>query len=415
MYPERAGNFVPLSTMSQSLPPELWRTILRFATSDGIDYELGIIPGDPSITRIERYSAVIKKMSSVRMTHRTKIDITQVSRLFNQVAAEFLYEQVRIDGASGATKLFKRLSDTSAGGPRQWIKVIVVQNDSGRPPPAKSHIAAQMVTDILRLCVDLRGFFWFHRNFFTGQKSSEEMITHIPGNIRVFRWSTTGECATLTGFLHKASTSLRVLVITDSIFCRCATHSPITFPLLTHLTLGGGGGLTSFLRSLGPMPSLTEFTLCGLNPNIIAGTSAPVWTRTLRIVRMNHEIRVFPTSNTVVPVLRACPILQEIHYWCHTRLSTQPSSPWTSDLNHPSLQYISVTGMGTTDVYRDLQHARSSLCLYFRNISASRFPVLDTIVVYDIILEEPGSGIYPICVMLRRVSDDFSSAELSVI
>ncbi|TDL16484.1 hypothetical protein BD410DRAFT_795332 [Rickenella mellea] len=392
--------------MTPTLPPELWRGILQFATSDGVDYNLGRMRGDSLKTR--------KTQSEMIMHMKTKVDITRVSRLFNQIGAEFLYEHVRIEDANRAVKLFERLSAAGPNGPRQWIKVIVVDNVESRGDPPESDIAAATITGILRLCADLRGFFWFHPMsgaHFKSRKSSEEMMTHIPRNIQIFRWSADVECPTFAAFLHKASTSLRVLVIMGYIDCHCTAHSPITFPSLTHLALGK---TTNALNSLGPMPSLTEFTLraCDYNgDNILARVLTPERTKALRVVRFGYGVRVHVMNNFFAPMLVACPILQEIHYYSY--LGHPSSTPWTSDLSHPTLQHLSVIAMGKTR-YRDLQNARSELCLHLLNISASRFPSLDTVTVDRVLFGSAESTDFT-RLMLRRVTDDFSSAEISII
>ncbi|TDL16490.1 hypothetical protein BD410DRAFT_795341, partial [Rickenella mellea] len=360
-----------------------WRRVLRFATSDGIQYYSGTLPsdcGEPG------------RMDD--MDIKTNVAITHVSRLFNQIASPSLFEHVKLEGASRALKLFRRLSAAGPNGPRQWIKVI--WDDDPRST------MAQMVTGILRLCIDLQGFFWFHPNrgaHFRNRKSHEKkMIAHIPGDIHIFRWNGAVECPTLGTFLRRASATLRVLVIMGSIICDCEVHMPIAFPSLTHLTIGG---TTNFLKSLGPTLSLAELTLHGGDPNIISKILAPERTGTLRVLRFGNEMRVRASSN----------IFTGIHYYSH---KGYPSlTPWTSDLNHPALRHLSVTGMGD-DRYQTIQHARSWLYLPFRYISTTRFPMLDTIIL-DGVLFGDAEPTDTSRIMLQRTSDDFSSAEISEI
>ncbi|TDL16495.1 hypothetical protein BD410DRAFT_622495 [Rickenella mellea] len=360
--------------MTPSLPPELWRCVLRFATWDGIDYDAGM-PG-------------ISKGTPREDNMKTKVAVTLVSRLFHHAASAFLFEHIIIEDARRAQKLSALLSTLGQEGARHWIKVIVV--DIGKKLTAcrsPTGGVVPMVANTLRLCLNLQGFIWLrptHGTEFTKRDDVQKMIAHIPGTIQICRWVADIQCVPFGAFLLRASASLRVLILTGFNTCDCSAHMSITFPSLTHLTLTVDSDGTSESHSfLGPTPSLTELTLLGEDYNIISEILTLERTRMLRILRFGRETEI--KAAILALALRACPLLQEVHYHSH---NAHPSStPWKGDVNHPTLRHLSVTGMGW-DYYADLESARARLRLYFCNISASRFPLLHTITFDGVLLPE---------------------------
>ncbi|KAJ7101952.1 hypothetical protein C8R44DRAFT_348936 [Mycena epipterygia] len=96
----------PIPTPTPHPPPEIWRLIFRFATRSDTSYHVDYLPFQP----IQELQETADSMKNEWLRLQTCLSLIRVSRSFRAVAAEFLYEDVRICGAQGLESLFAGLT-----------------------------------------------------------------------------------------------------------------------------------------------------------------------------------------------------------------------------------------------------------------------------------------------------------------
>ncbi|TDL21698.1 hypothetical protein BD410DRAFT_789437, partial [Rickenella mellea] len=285
--------------------------------------------------------------------------------------------------------------------PREWIRFLCVRRSS-----------AQIVTEILRLCCNLKGFSWNH--YYTDIKppdweaAQDEMIRHIPTNLRFLNWNGAIQFNTLAEFLRKTSASLQILCA-----CRIQVNKlpqqPLlraSYPSLTHVHLEGTS-LFVWLEAVNwEMPSLIELNLFEL----YVGQGFPKVFRTvgktLRVLRLGRYVRLMP--ELLSHILDAYANLEELYY--HTGYGGVDDTPrWAFDVTHMKMQKVGIDASMAKSM--DFSEASPMLRDRFGPISKTRFPLLDTLIIYDISI---GSLVLTNhTFVMRRVAEDFYSAEIS--
>ncbi|TDL16974.1 hypothetical protein BD410DRAFT_843979 [Rickenella mellea] len=301
--------------------------------------------------------------------------------------------------------LVDRLLRTSSSdsGPCETVKFVFVDTDAA----FKARMASRLA-DLLRLCRNLRGFSWINhsQHYEDNSYRDEEVIDQIPGHIQFFGWSGRVSYANLSTFLCDSSASLRIVHIAK------IQHDwafPIqlptaTFPYLTDLRVDQSYDPLKWLSGWST-PLLCNLYLSHLSidrgDRVLERTLSSV-ARTLRYLRFGHGLNV--NAPLLSKILHACPHLQEFYY--HLVHTIGQQSPWSSNLTHSSLKVITLVWyISCTWTYSDLRN-------YFRNISKTTFPLVDMIEVKPVTYG--GSGEEYMNISLRRLSDDFSSAEIIV-
>ncbi|TDL26544.1 hypothetical protein BD410DRAFT_836418 [Rickenella mellea] len=193
--------------MTPSLPTELLKTIIRYATHAGVDPYPAATPANPCANPDSWWFAEFEEVNLETM--KTKIALTRVSRRFRRMALEFLFEFVSIQKLSKALKLIETIKKQSSNielGPREWVKFLFV-----RQPESNM----RLVTKILHLCRGLRGFSWTptasQTRFKDREAAQDEVIQNIPTNIQFLHWSGMVQFSAFAALLQRASASLRVL------------------------------------------------------------------------------------------------------------------------------------------------------------------------------------------------------------
>ncbi|TDL16499.1 hypothetical protein BD410DRAFT_844393 [Rickenella mellea] len=376
--------------MTPTLPVELWRRIFRLTTYTGADLDQVIkheLDSDKFTECKQNYLRTIE----------TKVAISHVSRQFRCIASEFLFEFVSIDKPSQALKLETLMEESSTSdGPRDCIKFLFVRCTDESIMPR--------VTNVLRLCRDLRGFSWNHpisqTRFQDRRLVEDEMLRSIPTNLRFLNWNSLVYLNVLDAFLHNASDSLEGLYI-NGFLLNPPPNRCTTFPALTHLDVRCIASCNWLDKWI--MPSLNELHLpYGYSysdercPGVLthAGMS-------LRVLRLGTSFRVTP--NLLSQILCICPKLEEIYYFVHPN---DDLCPWESEATHVLLRMVGIdfvgTGFGGYDKVQD----------YFGSISKTRFPSLHTIMVDDIFFDGSTERVR---IIMESKSDNFGSAEIRMV
>ncbi|KAJ7747112.1 hypothetical protein DFH07DRAFT_578011 [Mycena maculata] len=107
----------PLPPASAHPPPEIWWLIFRYATESETSYHVDYQPFQP-IQELEETSQSLRH-ESIRL--ETCLSLMRVSFLFRSLAAEFMYEDVRIFDARGLKSLVSSLAHSEREhGPRTY-------------------------------------------------------------------------------------------------------------------------------------------------------------------------------------------------------------------------------------------------------------------------------------------------------
>ncbi|KAJ6542314.1 hypothetical protein DFH09DRAFT_1368110 [Mycena vulgaris] len=96
----------PPQTATLEPPTEIWRLIFRFATGSDTSYHVDYLPFQP-IQELQETAAALAH-EDVRL--QTCLSLMRVSRRFRTVAAEFMYEDVRIHDAEGLASIMAGLT-----------------------------------------------------------------------------------------------------------------------------------------------------------------------------------------------------------------------------------------------------------------------------------------------------------------
>ncbi|TDL26515.1 hypothetical protein BD410DRAFT_523168 [Rickenella mellea] len=384
--------------MTPSLPTELLRTILRYSSTVDVDF-------DAPVTHPVPESSWFVKFEKDNMDKlETKIAITRVCRRFRRIASDFRFEFVGIATANQALKLgemLKKQSSNGVPGPREWVKFLFV-----RCPESNT----RLITKILRLCRNLRGFSWnpttSRTRFQNREAVQDEMIQNIPINVRYLHWNARVDQAnTFAAFLHKASASLQIFYINRAM-CNPTSQRPlmhVSFPSLTHLQVEDTYPFQPLVTWT--MPSLLNLDLISHYSGFQPATLLSNVGTSLRVLRLGWPFRL--GRPLLSHILKTCPNLEELHYR-HFTFQRSESSIWVSDATHLNLKKVGVHAVrAVADV------ALSELRIYFGPISKSRFPSLDTIIV----VADSGSPLIPhnAYLLMTRDSEDFLSAKVTVV
>ncbi|KAJ7503728.1 hypothetical protein B0H11DRAFT_1984089 [Mycena galericulata] len=148
------------------LPPEIWRVILRYATTSQTSYDIDYQPFQP-LQELQETSCSLQCES--RRLH-TCVSLVRVSRRFRALAVEFLYEDIRICDAQDLDSLLLGLmrsaneDDSNDYGsyvrrleiPRRRTNVILQSERCAFPThPIPVDLDAPRLVDLLRLCPNL--------------------------------------------------------------------------------------------------------------------------------------------------------------------------------------------------------------------------------------------------------------------
>ncbi|KAJ7159649.1 hypothetical protein C8R46DRAFT_372567 [Mycena filopes] len=90
-----------LHTLPPHPPAEIWRLIFRFATEPETPHLIDYLPFE----HLQEMQETSASMDQESLRLQTCVSLTRVSRCFHAIAAEFLYEDVRIYDAAGLASL----------------------------------------------------------------------------------------------------------------------------------------------------------------------------------------------------------------------------------------------------------------------------------------------------------------------
>ncbi|TDL21702.1 hypothetical protein BD410DRAFT_789443 [Rickenella mellea] len=384
--------------MPPSLPTELWKTIFRYATSA----DAGPHPGITHAKHDAHWFVVFENENLEKM--ETKFALRRVSHRFRRIALEFLYEFVSIDKPHQGEKLVEMMKEQSSNGedgPCEWIRFLFVRRSSAR-----------IVTEILSLCRSLKGFSWNPHFTQTRPKNwkaaQEEMIQNIPTNLRFLHWNERVPFKTFATFLQKASASLQNISASGVQAHRLHQHpSPsASYPCLTHLHFDDPS-LFHWLQAVTwemEIPSLKELNLSGLHSGVEFPRVFRDAGKSLRVLQLGRHVHLMPPF--LSHILDACANLEELYYHTGTGDGYVDDTPlWHSDVAHMKMQKVAIYASMAKHM------AVSMLLHYFGPISKTRFPSLNPVIIYD----SSSGPLIPnqYSVLMRRVSEDFRSAEIS--
>ena len=250
-----------------SLPPELWRFILRYATysplclyssdnwtkSETIEgclspsYEC--LKSQNPLTPItyfrDRDLHNIDTMENFAQM-RTKRSLSRVCRMFHDLMTEFLFETLYVSTCSSAEQLANLLqfSTKSLG---RWTRQLAVVGIFFTPPSSIS-VYAQSVVRILSQCPNLAACHLRWNSYSRSLRVHEDrIIDALPDTLRHFEWHSAGggferlpEMRSFYRLLLRAGGNLQTLKITGYLPVNEENSVPIveqriSLPRLTHL------------------------------------------------------------------------------------------------------------------------------------------------------------------------------------
>ncbi|KAJ7896599.1 hypothetical protein B0H13DRAFT_822070 [Mycena leptocephala] len=144
-------------------PPEIWRLIFRFATGSETPYDIDYLPFE-QIQELQETTASLH-LESLRL--ETCLSLMRVSRRFRAVAAEFMYEDVRIYDACGLDSfmagIFRSAREDGANGYGSYVRRLELPRRRNKFPPDSRNLPfpthpipcdpdAPRLDDILWLC-----------------------------------------------------------------------------------------------------------------------------------------------------------------------------------------------------------------------------------------------------------------------
>ncbi|TDL21695.1 hypothetical protein BD410DRAFT_789434 [Rickenella mellea] len=390
-------------SVSLSMPTELLKAIFRYAMYAGLDLSPATTHTKPDAHWLVKFED-----DNLEMTE-TKIALTRVSRRFRRIALEFLYEFVIIDKPKQAEKLLELMKEQSSHRrrsklrPREWIRFLCVRRSSAR-----------IVTELLRLCRRLKGFSWNpHYAQIRPQDweaAQDEMIQTIPTNLRFLHWNEEVPFKLFTAFLQKASASIEIICVSGMQVDKSLKPplSRSSFPSLTHLHFEYPSHFLCLEALTWETASLVELNISGLYLGEDFTRNFQNASKSLRVLRLGRHVRLMP--DLLSHILDAWVNLEELYY--HTGHGyIGDTALWASDLAHMKMQKVGVNASKATPV--TFGEARPMLRHYFGRISKTSFPSLDTVIICDVTSNPLVSNDYS--VLMRRVSEDFNSAKISVI
>lgn len=158
MNPPTTSHYTPRA------PAELWRLVFRLATTSTTSYDVAYVPFQPLREMSE--TAAYLEHESLRM--QTCLCLMRVCRLWRVVAAEFLYEDVRIMNARSLRSLVDGLrrsgDEDGRGGFGRYIRRLELpmrQTNFSHPssrlspfpmPPLIPNASTFHLNDLLRFC-----------------------------------------------------------------------------------------------------------------------------------------------------------------------------------------------------------------------------------------------------------------------
>ncbi|KAJ7458890.1 hypothetical protein FB451DRAFT_576248 [Mycena latifolia] len=154
---------VPTPPTIPHAPTEIWRLIFRFATTSDTSYNVDYLPFQP----IQELQETTESAHQEWLRLQTCLSLMAVSRHFHAVAAEFLYEDVRIYDAQGLASLMTALTRSAREDcPRHfgtYIRRLELPQRRNKFPPQSQSLPfpihpvpcepdATRLVDVLRLC-----------------------------------------------------------------------------------------------------------------------------------------------------------------------------------------------------------------------------------------------------------------------
>ncbi|KAJ7642955.1 hypothetical protein DFH06DRAFT_600349 [Mycena polygramma] len=155
---------MPTSPPTTQPPPEIWRHVFRFAVGSNASHDSDYLPFQP----VQELQEMTVSLERLRL--KTCLSLLRVSRRFRAIAAEFLYEDVRIFDARGWESFMAGLTRTSREEGRRgygsYVKRLELPSrrttfplGSHNPPlpiyPIPRDSEVPCLDDILRLCPHL--------------------------------------------------------------------------------------------------------------------------------------------------------------------------------------------------------------------------------------------------------------------
>lgn len=131
-----AGSYTPRA------PAELWRLVFRLATASATSYDAGYAPFEP-LDEMQETSDYVES-EDVRL--QTCVCLMRVCRLWRLIAAEFLYEDVRIAGGRGLQSLISGLQrsqvEDGTGGFGRHVRRLELPRRQTNFSPDNPHVSS---------------------------------------------------------------------------------------------------------------------------------------------------------------------------------------------------------------------------------------------------------------------------------
>ncbi|KAF9469752.1 hypothetical protein BDZ94DRAFT_1151313 [Collybia nuda] len=346
------------------LPPEIWLSILRWATISDMGHSYFTASYSPfQPTTNDAQDSVLA----------VKTTLTLVCREWKYLMTEFLYEDLKLlRGASALKNILYQNNDYG-----KWVRRVVLPYSStvtspGKPPPS---------IDILRVCQNLEILVrprLVTSDFLQFQFDAEEIpIT----SLRRLDWWHHGE-ADRTGGINslgcvlQSSPKLEYLSIGGVIGNnRIRMDGPICLHSLQTLRLQGSNGLLlHFILTQWSLPILAHIVLD--SPPFSDGLEK-LWGKfspQLRTIEFGKHVR-FLMNDFLASCLRDCPNLTEINYYLF--FTSFPAL----DNTHTSLVTIGLHA-SVNPMLQDGESVCAHIEQHFERLTKIGFPSLKKIVLY---------------------------------
>ncbi|KAH8116848.1 hypothetical protein DFH11DRAFT_1135326 [Phellopilus nigrolimitatus] len=256
-----------LSTSSKipnSLPPELWTIIIRYATSPSLplsltqEYSLAehCYPVESPHPEYDDPLTPVHYHSTNEISSRSnkeafvkiepKLIIARVCRSFSQIVSEFLYETIYISSSEAAHQLAETLEfSTIFKNPGKWARHVTFIGSRFSPSSSADFTSAAL--RILARTPNLISFrISWSGNEHTFREHEERIIESVPtACLRHFEWRNASEgfvCQPQHAFyqlLRRTRLTLRVLKLSGYLPLKNlkSTEAVVSLPALTHLSV----------------------------------------------------------------------------------------------------------------------------------------------------------------------------------
>ncbi|TDL27169.1 hypothetical protein BD410DRAFT_800215 [Rickenella mellea] len=343
------------------LPSEIWRDIIRFATSIPVYFETYPDPNDwPNTCIPDGYMASIK----------TKKFLSLVSHQFNRITSEFFCEIIYLEEPIQARRLADILDDLAKIQdcyPGNWTRHLFIR-------VSITSVATHLIR-ILRHCSRLVGFSWvWHGSWQEGNWDSEQtkMLAAIPSGVQYLdsNGMIVRKSAANT-FFTGLSLSLIAMRISKPLVDQTGLVE-VPLPHLTHLDL-------SYLRpewfasiQNWGLRSLTSLSVSHVQINSPFYRLLKAVGTSLASLRFGAGIA---SDNSFSDIFTLLPVLEKLTYQFHDNLIRA----WSDIHHHSTLCHVTCNVRNipiATDYYLIREDLWRVVVDHFTDIDRQRFPAL---------------------------------------